>query len=34
MQFQFYNIFQVALSAYIAYEAWEAGWGGRYNWGK
>ena len=31
---QFYNLFQVVLSAYITYEAWMAGWGTHYNWGE
>ena len=31
---QLYNVFQVLLSAYIAYEAWMAGWGTHYSWGK
>ena len=29
-----YNLFQVILSIYMVLEAWDAGWGRRYSWGK
>lgn len=31
---QIYNLFQVALSSYVVYEASMAGWATTYNWGK